>query len=293
MSSSKNEGAFKTLFVAILLCVVCSVLVSTAAVRLKSLQENNKRLDIQKNILLAAGLLPKGKVAKEDIAKIFEKIETYLIDLATGEPISPPNGPEVETYDAQKAAKDPSLAHAIAPENDLAKIRTRAKLGKVYLVRTPDGGIDALILPIHGKGLWSTLYGFLALERDARTVLGIGFYQHGETPGLGGEVDNPSWKASWRGKKLTIEDERPPLKVLKGSVDPNSPEALSQIDGLSGATITARGVEYLISYWLGNDGYGKFLKTYREQLSQNEEVDNKEVDNEEANREHEEVDYEH
>ena len=111
-----------------------------------------------------------------------------------------------------------------------------------------------IVLPIKGYGLWSTLYGFLALDKDAVTVRGITYYQHGETPGLGGEVDNPTWKAKWPGRKAYDESWAPALRVIKGQAGPPS-SSPHQVDGLSGATITSRGVNDMINFWLGESGF--------------------------------------
>jgi len=115
-----------------------------------------------------------------------------------------------------------------------------------------------VILPIKGYGLWSTLYGFIALESDLKTVAGIGFYEHTETPGLGGEVDNPKWKASWVGKRAYNSDGLA-LEVIKGKVDLARDGADSQIDGLAGATLTTKGVDNLVKYWLGQQGFKPFI----------------------------------
>ena len=254
-----NDSSLKTFMVASLLCLVCSVLVSTAAVQLKSRQVRNQRLDRQKNILLAGGLLAPGPVNEEQVARLFGQVESQLIDLETGEVAVHQDLQLLKLYDAEKAAKDPVHSHTIAGEQDLAKLKRRAKWGWVYLVRDDRGHIDVIIVPIKGKGLWSTIYGFLALERDGRVVRGIGIYRHGETPGLGGEIDNPAWQASWEGKQVSNERGEPVLQVLKGAVVAGSALANRQIDGLSGATITSRGMENMVRYWVGSDGYGKFL----------------------------------
>ncbi|MOA31350.1 Na(+)-translocating NADH-quinone reductase subunit C [compost metagenome] len=112
---------------------------------------------------------------------------------------------------------------------------------------------------MRGYGLWSTLYGFLALKGDLNTVVGLGFYQHGETPGLGGEVDNPKWKALWNGKSLFDEQGQLAIQIIKGSVDAQSPNASHQVDGLAGATLTSKGVHNLLHFWLGENGFGPFL----------------------------------
>jgi Na+-transporting NADH:ubiquinone oxidoreductase subunit C len=111
---------------------------------------------------------------------------------------------------------------------------------------------------VRGAGLWSTLHGFLALENDLNTVAGLGFFEHGETPGLGGEVDNPNWKALWPGKKVYDEGDAK-IQLIKGSVDANTAEAEHKVDGLSGATLTSRGVTNLLQFWMGENGYKPFL----------------------------------
>lgn len=255
----QNDSVGRTLTVAAVLCVVCSILVAGSAVSLKPKQELNKVLDVKKNLLLAAGLIDNPKAKKSEIEEAFKAIDTKLIDLKTGQEVS---GTKHEDYDVLKAAKDSKLNKVIDAKDDLAGIKTRAKFAKIYLAKT-NGVVDLIVLPVHGKGLWSTLYGFLALAPDTKTVKGFGFYQHGETPGLGGEVDNPRWKAQWVGKEVLGKDFSPIIDIVKGSVDPSSSKANSQVDGLSGATITSNGVEQLVHYWLGKDGYGPFLSNFR------------------------------
>jgi Na+-transporting NADH:ubiquinone oxidoreductase subunit C len=106
------------------------------------------------------------------------------------------------------------------------------------------------------------LYGFVALESDANTIAGLGFYEHGETPGLGGEVDNPRWKALWEGKRA-YRDGQVAINVAKGAVNPQSSGANWQVDGLSGATLTSRGVSNLVQFWLGAEGFQPYLTNLR------------------------------
>jgi len=146
----------------------------------------------------------------------------------------------------------------------VAKIKRRALKAPVFLVRE-GGKLQTIILPIHGKGLWSTMYAFLALEGDANTVKGYTFYDHGETPGLGGEVDNTLWKQQWVGKKIFDKDWNLAVEILKGKVNRQKPEAIHQADGLSGATLTTVGVNNLMHYWLSENGFGKFLARIRNQ----------------------------
>ena len=182
-----------------------------------------------------------------------------MVDIATGkftDVVSP------DTYEQRKAAKNPELSVSLSKEEDVAGISRRAKYAVVYLVRNGDD-LEKVVLPVRGPGLWSTLYGFIAIEGDLNTVAGLGFYEHGETPGLGGEVDNPLWKDNWPGKKIYGEDGEVQLTVIKGSVDKSRPEAIHQVDGLSGATLTTRGVDNLIEFWMGENGFGKFLSNLK------------------------------
>ena len=245
-----NESVTKTFTVALTLCIVCAVVVSSAAVFLRPAQEANKLLDLKTNILASAGLLQEGV----DVETQFEKISVKLVDMDPGRYSSEV---DADSYDQRKASADPALSVALSASEDIAKIKRRANLAKVYVVENANG-LEKVILPIKGYGLWSTLYGFIALESDLKTVAGIGFYEHTETPGLGGEVDNPKWKASWIGKRAYDSDGLA-LEVIKGKVDPAREGANSQIDGLAGATLTTKGVDNLVKYWLGEQGFKPFI----------------------------------
>lgn len=247
---SSKDGIGKVIGVALALCVVCSVVVSTAAVQLKPAQEINKTHDLKRNILQAAGLYD----ASQSVESQFDSISTRVVDLRTGR-----FSDEVDpaSFDQRSASKDPSKSAELDDEQDVAKISRREHYSLVYLVEN-SGAIEKIILPVRGYGLWSTLYGFVALESDANTVVGLGFYEHGETPGLGGEVDNPRWKAFWPGKQV-YRDGDVEIALAKGAVDPASTDAPWRVDGLSGATLTSRGVTNLVQFWLGEDGFQPFL----------------------------------
>jgi NADH:ubiquinone oxidoreductase, Na(+)-translocating, C subunit len=248
---ANNDTIKKTLTVALLLCIVCSVVVSTASVVLKPLQVANKQLDFKRNILSAAGLLEEGV----SVDAQFEKIETRIIDLSRGQFTSEI---DADSFDQRKSVKDPSLSDALSSELDIAGLSRREKFAKVYLVKG-DAGIETVILPVSGYGLWGTMYGFLAIESDMNSVVGLGFYDHKETPGLGAEIENPRWKALWTGKEIYAADGTVAFDVIKGSVAPGSAGAQHKVDGLSGATLTSVGVKNMIKFWLGENGYGPFL----------------------------------
>jgi len=244
-----------TILFATAVCIVCAIVVSSSAVSLKERQETNAALEKQRNVLQAAGLMTfDEKLDAAEIEQRFERIEMEVVDLATGE-VNPDIDPK--TFDQARAAKDPATS-TVAPDNR-ANVKRLPDNALVYKVLSEDGDIEGLILPIEGYGLWSTLYGFIALEDDLDTVLGITFYQHGETPGLGGEVDNPRWKSRWVGRKAFDENGVPIIEVIRGFAGP-AQENPYEVDGLSGATLTSRGITNLLHFWLGDDAFGPYLK---------------------------------
>ncbi len=262
---SSNDATQKILIVALGVCLVCSVLVATAAVSLRARQERNKELDKVKNILQAGDLPTRGV----DVLEVFrEQVRTVVVDLENGESLTPeqyPKGFNPETFQIKEAADSRVWGRAIPAEKDIIHVQRMPRYMTVYEI-IHDGRIVKLILPIYGKGLWSTLYGFIALGENLSTVKGITFYEHGETPGLGGEVDNPGWKASWKGKEAFAADGRLALEVIKGKVDTREPGAVHQIDGLSGSTLTTRGLDAIIKFWLSEAGYGRFLNSLKERV---------------------------
>ncbi|MCF6354684.1 MAG: Na(+)-translocating NADH-quinone reductase subunit C [Candidatus Polarisedimenticolaceae bacterium] len=244
--------------VVLVVCVVCAALVTTAVVLLRPVQQANRLLDRQTNVLAAAGLLQPGKSVEE----LSRQLEPRLLDLTTGEFVQ---AEDIDHFDARRAARNPTQSIALTPEQDIAQIRRRANSARIYLVRDAAGAIKTIVLPVHGYGLWSQLYGFLAVKRDGNTVVGLSFYEHAETPGLGGKVDDPKWKGLWPGKQLYDEAWRPAIRLVKGPVNRQSPEAQYQVDALSGATLTTRGIEDLLRFWLGPDGFGPFLAKMRKE----------------------------
>lgn len=251
-----NDSLEKTIAIAVSLCLVCAVLVSMAAVALKPLQHSNKAFDIQKNILDVAGLLQEDT----DVPKAFaEQIEPKLVDMETGDYV---DNMDVDAYDQRKATKDPALSIEIPAKQDIASIRRKAKIAKVYLVKEA-GAIKSIILPVNGYGLWSTMYGFLALNADGQTVQSINFYDQAETPGLGGEVVNPVWRALWKDKKVYSSSGDVALGLIKGTVDTSKPDSEYKVDGLAGATLTSTGVTNLIKYWMSNEGFAPYLAKVR------------------------------
>lgn len=250
--SNQQETFGKTMIVVLAVCLVCSIIVAGAAVGLRPLQIANKEIDKQKNILAVAGL-----ETEKSVSEIFSSnIQTKLVDLDTGEFAA-----DDASYEQRVAAKDPALSIELTAEQNIAKIGRRANLATVYLVSDDYGQLQRIILPVHGAGLWSTMYAFVAIKADAQTIEAITYYDQGETPGLGGEVENPRWRAQFAGKELFDANGVPAIKVAKGQAPAGSKHV---VDGISGATLTSVGVEHTFTFWLGEQGFGPFLTKVRE-----------------------------
>ena len=282
-------------------CVFCSVFVSGAALSLKEQQVANAKLDLKKNVIAVSGLKQpkiitvKGNphayleqttltrvltgensstgstteepliITVEDVDKYFsdspDRVELGYVELKTG---TVTESEVAEQY--LKANK--GKCEDLSSEANIAKISCLPKYRPVFTVYK-NNVVDRIILNVEGKGLWSTLYGFLALSKDGTIINGLTFYKHGETPGLGGEVDNPKWKKLWVGEYIPYnpptndKGPQPNIDVVKGSA-PSGVSTDGKIDGLSGATLTANGVESLLNFWLGDNGYGPYVKSLSE-----------------------------
>ncbi|MEM9620160.1 MAG: Na(+)-translocating NADH-quinone reductase subunit C [Pseudomonadota bacterium] len=258
MASFDKDSLSNTFIVALALCLVCSIIVSGIAVALKPQQLANKALDQKQNILRAAGMLPEDSTTTADgrtVDDLFAEFTVRVVDLDTGEYL---DDIDPETFDPLRAAKDPALSIALTPEQDVATLRRRENVSLVY-IKTNGEDIEKLVIPVRGYGLWGTLLGYLALDADLQTISGLGFYSHKETPGLGGEVDNPNWKASWTGVQLYDTEGTPSVRIVKRRLAADDPMAAYEVDALSGATFTTRGVENLVNFWTGDMGFGPYI----------------------------------
>lgn len=251
MAKFNKDSVGGTLTVVVLVSLICSLIVAGAAVLLKPTQEIQKQLDKQKNILIAAGLMQENTNIQDTYAKF---IEPKVVDLATGDYVD-----NMTNFDAKAAAKDPATSVAIVPEDDKAGIKVRAKYAEIYLVKDEAGNVTQAVLPMYGNGLWSIMYGFVAVQPDANTINGITYYEQGETAGLGGEIANPNWQKFFAGKKLFNDQNEVALTVGKNA----SADKEHGIDALSGATLTSNGVDGSFKYWFGKNGFGPFLAKFK------------------------------
>ena len=242
---------------AAIVCVACAIVVSTSAVALRERQEINQTLDMQRNVLVAAGLAaPAETLEPDEIEARFTPIRQVVIERATGAVTDvDPAG-----FDPRAAAADPDRSEAAPPNN--AGLQRVADRALVYELRDDGGELDLVVLPVHGLGLWGILYGFVALDADLETIRGLTYYEHKETPGLGGEVDNPRWKSLWNGRKAFGADGAPAIEVIKGLAGPPADDPF-RVDGLAGATMTSRGVTNMLRFWLDEQGFGPYLEELR------------------------------
>ncbi|MGP5216973.1 Na(+)-translocating NADH-quinone reductase subunit C [Psychrobacter celer] len=266
MSKPKSNNA-KTISVALTLCLVCSVLVSAVAVGLKPAQIENARLDRNKNILVAAGMYNAESDTASDVAERFKDFDVEIIDLNKGdylddEALKAAGIPDRNAYDASQATKNQALSEDLG-DNDPAGIGRKPKYAKVYVKSDDAGNPEMVVLPIQGYGLWGTIYGFLTLESDMNTIKGISFYEHKETPGLGARIEEPEWRAQWSGIQSYDEDGNVATGVTKAGTPKDN-----WVDGISGATLTGRGVNNMIQFWLGEQGYKPYLDKLRQDSGQ-------------------------
>lgn len=260
----QRESVLNTFKVAVLLCLVCSVVVSSLAVGLRDIQQQQKEAFRQQNILTAAGLWKRDENTKEEAKSFYKQYITPVsIDLETNKPANVQA--DDKRLDPKAAARDPNW-HTLVTDlgedvRDIASIRKREHYSTIYEVRE-GGQLQTLVIPIRGYGLWSTLWGFIAVDvtraaegPEAISIKGLSYYQHGETPGLGGEVENPLWTRKWPGKLVYDADWNVRVEVSKSATTDY------QVDALSGATITSNGVTSMLQFWLGEHGFGPYLKS--------------------------------
>ena len=235
------------LIIPLIACIACAVVVSFTAVSVRFEQNLNKENEKKEKILAAAG------ISTTSVKEEFEKIKTLYVDFQSNELVS-----VEDSYDHIKASMSLEGSSLVPKEDDIAILKRRENIAPLYVWYDSENKIQKVVLPIRGYGLWGTLYGYLSLDSDLNTIKGIEYYDHKETPGLGGEVDNPAWKSDWNGKKVYSDEGNVMLYVTKG---PSTNDY--EIDGISGATLTSNGVTNMIKYWLGGDGFGPVLQKLR------------------------------
>lgn len=256
-----RESAARAIAVTLVVCTLCSALIATAVSVLRPYQDANRAL--QRNARIQEILAGVPGLADVLGPLASAQLEPRLVELATGTYVE---GTDAQAFDPRKAARDPQTSLALLPEQDLAGIGRRAHHATVFLVRER-GDIQLIVLPVYGAGYISTLYGYLALDGDLNTVRALSFYEHGETPGLGSEIENPVWREQWAGKWLRDASGTLRIEVARERATTDGEIARYQVDGISGATRTGVGVTNLLRFWLGPDGFGPYLSRLENERS--------------------------
>lgn len=244
-----NEGRTKTLIVAFLVALVCAGAVSFTAVKLKPLQDANLARERQARMDAMVAALPGvADILRESGA---DSLETRLVDLTTG---SFATGVDPARYNPRLAASDPALSMELPRAADVAGIARRANLARVHLLRRGKE-IAVIVLPVYGSGYQSTIYAYLALEGDLNTVAALTITEQGETPGGGSRIEAPAWQALWPGKRIADETGAIRISIVRGQA--SGPH---EVDGITGATRTTTGITNMLAFWLGDHGFGPFLR---------------------------------
>lgn len=257
MNTDKPQTAF---LIVVAVALVCAVLVSLSAIGLRPIQERNALIERSRNIVALSGLVEPGRaLSGEEILAAIAQMDVRVVNIDTGEF---EDGIDPAEFDPRAAVLDPEFGVAIAPEQDLAQLGRRSRYEIVHIVWEGDA-IKRVILPIVGQGMWSTMYGYIALENDFSTIAAATFYEQAETAGLGDKITDPDWLATWQGRALFGNDGRFRFRVAAGPVDPGSAAAGHEVDGISGASVTGSAVSRLVQYWFGPNGYERFLTNMR------------------------------
>ena len=251
-----NDSPMKAVLVVAGTAFVCSLLVTVAAVRLQPIQRAYQDLERNRYLVNISGLVERGAdLSDAEVVDAFQRFDVMLVDIDAGrydESFNP------MTFDQRQASADPELSVAIPSEFDSASLSRRSRYAPVFVVgdgRAP----QRIILPMHGQGMWSTIYGFLALEDDLNTIAAVTFYEQGETAGIGDKILDPGWQRKWEGRQLSNDAGVLAFRVADGAVDGAAPGAANQVDAIAGATVTTNAVTATVQYWFGPHGFGPFL----------------------------------
>jgi len=257
-----KDSPRRAILVVLLTALVCSGLVSAAVVVLRPIQLNNQMLDRSRNIMQLTGLLPADRaIEDDDMLELYKSLDLRIIDIdaASYDGEIDPN-----TFSERQALADPDRSIAIPSNQDQAKLGRRSRFAPVYMVWNEDK-LDRVILPVRGSGMWSMLYGYIALEPDLNTISGMTFYEQNETPGLGDQITHAHWLEQWKGRQVYDYQGNPRFRISEGTVEPGSATSEFEVDALTGATVTGNSVTSLMHYWFGPHGYQPFLLALREQ----------------------------
>jgi len=256
-----NDSPLKAFFVVLVTAMVCSSLVSATVVMLRPIQLNNQMLDRSRNVMKLTGLVEEGVTpGDEEMLDLFRDMDMRIVDIDQAEFN---NELDPLSFDQRRAASNPDLGVDVPSDQDLSSLGRRSRFATVYIVLR-EGKLERLILPVRGAGMWSMIYGYIALESDLNTIAAVTFYEQNETPGIGDQIMRPEWLAQWQGRRIYDEVGDLRFAVSHAKVEPGTSTWLYEVDALTGATVTADAVTSMIRYWFGSHGYRPFLDFLRE-----------------------------
>ena len=241
-----NDSRTKTIVMAFLVSGVSAALVSGATVVLRPIQSANRAAEQQARIEALVDGIPG---MRSILSQSGGALSTVVIDLATGRAAA---GITPETL--KTALADPANWTALDQSDDLAGLGQRPDYAQVFLSRDAQDRVALILLPLSGQGYGGRIDAILALRGDTNTIAGIAVTGHSETPGLGGRIEEASWQASFPGTELRDADGEMRFRVARGASS-----GVHEVDGITGATRTGRGVTQMVRFWLGPDGYGPLL----------------------------------
>jgi Na+-transporting NADH:ubiquinone oxidoreductase subunit C len=246
----KKDTVAGTMVFIIILSLVCSFMITGTVEILKERKLAKKREEVQQYVLKAAGI----DISQGDFSELFtQRVQPKMVNLATGKVTEKAN---LLDFDERMAAINPETS--TKPKKDIAKIKTMATDIRIFEVYDTNGQLASIVMPIYGKGLWSSIYGYMAIKPDLNTIENIVFYEHGETPGIADFITDPQWLALWQGKTLFDAKGNIAIKVIKGGAKDGD---IHGIDGVSGATRSGVGIQRLVEFWFGVEGYQTYLHT--------------------------------
>jgi Na+-transporting NADH:ubiquinone oxidoreductase subunit C len=243
----------KTLAMAVLVSAAAALAVSTAAVVLGPRLDANRAAEAQARLDALVATLPGLDDLLAEAGA--DRLDEIVVDLTTG---GLAEGFDPATFDPEAAARDPALTTELAPGADIAGLGARPNLARLYVVRS-GGEVALVILPVSGQGYQGLIRGFLALEGDFNTVAGLTITEQSETPGLGAKIEDAAWQALWPGTRLADATGEVRLAVVRGGATTDY-----EVDGITGATRTGTGVQNMIRFWVGPDGFGPVLARLRQ-----------------------------
>jgi len=254
-----EESVSRTLLIAALVALFCSALVAGAVHILRPIQQALTLLERNSSILQVAGRLPEAG-SDRDRVNAYLALDARLLDLTTDRFAQTVPGLDPASFDHWALTADSEYALPLTvPTANSAGLTWVPRYVPVYLVWGA-AGLERLVLPIHGTGMWSTLQGHLALKADFNTIAALHIFRHGETPGIGDRIQDPTWEASWAGRRAY--DLAGDVAIRVGRAD--TADGTYRVDLISGASVTSMAVGDLVRFWLGPAAYGPWLQRLRQ-----------------------------